>query len=345
MTQTAETPAPQTTALATRRSILMEVANRYGMEPQTFEQTLRETVVPKGCTREQFAAFLVVAREHDLNPLTKEIYAFPAKGGGIVPIVGVDGWIKLMNRHPQNDGIEFDEVHDDKGKLIATTAIVYRKDRTRPTRATEYLAECKRNTDPWNNQPHRMLRHRAMIQAARIAFGFAGIMDEEDFERASMIDVTPPPAPSRQQFTPASEPAAPPTEADERAADRMAEQYARTGAIQPIGEEGPELYEKESGRAPEAPESSPPGATGALPVGEREGTDSAAARVPPFPAGGDLAAVRATLAGIATFEGVNVWEETHAEAIKKLPAIRQKNVRQEITDRRAEINEADGVGK
>jgi phage recombination protein Bet len=340
MTQTAETPAPQTTALATRRSILMEVANRYGMEPQTFEQTLRETVVPKGCTREQFAAFLVVAREHDLNPLTKEIYAFPAKGGGIVPIVGVDGWIKLMNRHPQNDGIEFDEVHDDKGKLIATTAIVYRKDRTRPTRATEYLAECKRNTDPWNNQPHRMLRHRAMIQAARIAFGFAGIMDEEDFERASMIDVTPPPAPTRQQFAPAAEPAARPTEADERAADRMTERFAQTGDTR-AADEGED--EKELGPATEAPEQSPPGATSANPKAMREGRDSAA--TPPFPPGGDLDAVRATLAGIATNDAVNAWEEAHADAIKKLATIRMKNVRQAITDRRVEINEAEAGGQ
>ena len=86
-TTTEKQDSRQSTALveAPRRSVLIDMATRYGMEPAAFEQTLRNTVVPGSCTKEQFAAFLVVAREHDLNPLTKEIYAFPAKGGGITP--------------------------------------------------------------------------------------------------------------------------------------------------------------------------------------------------------------------------------------------------------------------
>jgi phage recombination protein Bet len=227
-TAPASQPGAAPAALPARRSVLFDVAARHGMEPQAFEATLRATVVPSGATREQFAAFLVVAREHDLNPLTKEIYAFPAKGGGIVPIVGVDGWVKMMNRHPQFDGIDFESERGADGKLVSTTAIVYRKDRTRPVRVTEYMAECARQTDPWKQSPSRMLRHRALIQGVRVAFGFAGIMDEEEFERGGMIDVTPPPAPTRAEFqTP--EPVRDPTPAEEEAADRAAAQFAQTG--------------------------------------------------------------------------------------------------------------------
>ena len=53
------------------------------------------------------------------------------------------------------------------------------KDRTRPVKVTEYLTECRRATDPWKMQ-HRMLRHKALIQGARLAFGFSGIHDEEE---------------------------------------------------------------------------------------------------------------------------------------------------------------------
>jgi hypothetical protein len=45
------------------------------------------------------------------------------------------------------------------------------------------MAECKRDTDTWKKWPARMLRHKAAIQAARYAFGFAGIYDLDEAER------------------------------------------------------------------------------------------------------------------------------------------------------------------
>ena len=38
-------------------------------------------------------------------------------------------------------------------------------------------------TGPWQSHPKRMLRHKAMIQCARLAFGFAGIYDKDEAER------------------------------------------------------------------------------------------------------------------------------------------------------------------
>ena len=44
--------------------------------------------------------------------------------------------------------------------------------------------ECKkRDVAPWKSHPRRMLRHKAMIQCARLAFGFAGIYDQDEAER------------------------------------------------------------------------------------------------------------------------------------------------------------------
>lgn len=192
---------------APRRSLLTEMATRYGMEPKVFADTLRATVVPKEASNEEFAAFLMVAREYELNPVLKEIYAFPKKGGGIQPIVSVDGWCNLINSHPQLDGIEFDD-HLTGDKVTAITCRIWRKDRDKPIVVTEYLAECQRQTDPWKQYPRRMLRHKALIQCARYAFGFAGIVDPDEAERmgvdtSSMRDISPrddgpplPPAPS-----------------------------------------------------------------------------------------------------------------------------------------------------
>jgi phage recombination protein Bet len=175
-----------TTELATSttqpRSVIRDMSERFGMEPQAFEAALRATVVPRDCSPAQFAAFLLVAKKYDLDPVTKQIYAFPSKGGGITPIVGIDGWLHLANSHPAFNGMEFED-HIEGGNLIAITCRVYRKDRDKPMCCTEYMSECKRNTDPWNKSPGRMLRHRATIQAIRYAFSFSGIVDEDEYGR------------------------------------------------------------------------------------------------------------------------------------------------------------------
>lgn len=163
-------------------SITASMAERYGMRPDAFEATLRATVFPSTGTREEFAAFLMIAKEYQLNPILREIYAYPKKGGGIQPIVSVDGWANLTNSHPAFDGLEFvDHLHG--GQVVSITCRIFRKDRARPIECTEYLAECHSGTEPWKRWPRRMLRHKAFVQAARYAFGFAGIVDQDEAER------------------------------------------------------------------------------------------------------------------------------------------------------------------
>lgn len=174
--------ADTSTLPAMRKSITETMANRFNMEAGPFEQTVRATCGAEKLTREQFAAFLLVAYEHGLNPITREIFAFPGKNG-IVPVVSVDGWLRIINTHPQMDGMELEEVFDDAKKLTAVTAKIYRKDRRLPIALTEYLSECDRGTDVWKKWPARMLRHKALIQCARYAFGFAGIYDQDEAER------------------------------------------------------------------------------------------------------------------------------------------------------------------
>lgn len=140
-------------------------------------ETLKATAFKGQVSDAQMTALLIVAQNYRLNPWTKEIYAFPDKNNGIVPVVGIDGWSRIINEHPQFDGIDFQ--FDDEG----CTCIIYRKDRTHPVKITEYMAECKRATGPWQSHPRRMLRHKAMIQCARVAFGFGGIFDQDEAER------------------------------------------------------------------------------------------------------------------------------------------------------------------
>lgn len=140
-------------------------------------ETLKATAFKGQVSDAQMTALMVVANQYALNPWTKEIYAFPDKNNGIVPVVGVDGWSRIINSHPQFDGIEFEQ--DEQ----SCTCIIFRKDRNRPIKVTEWMAECKRGTGPWQSHPKRMLRHKAMIQCARLAFGYGGIYDQDEAER------------------------------------------------------------------------------------------------------------------------------------------------------------------
>lgn len=171
------------------RTAMEAMALRLQVSPTTLQNTLRSTVFAACRTNEEFVALVVVSNEYRLNPLLKEIYAFPTKGGGIQAMVSVDGWIRMMNEHPAFDGIEFDYHNDENGKTEAIEAVVFRKDRSHPVKVIEYMDECKRGTDPWRTSPRRMLRHRALMQCARVAFGFSGIAAEGDVIEGDYTEV------------------------------------------------------------------------------------------------------------------------------------------------------------
>lgn len=198
-------------------SLINKFASRFSVDPGKLLTTLKETAfkVKDGTVSDhQMMALLVVADQYGLNPFTREIFAFPDKQNGIVPVVSVDGWSRIINEHQQLDGIEF--VYSDEkiepgalpGLKYAASAwiecVIYRKDRSRPTRAREYLEEVYRapfvgndrnsgktytKESAWQTHTRRFHRHKALIQCARIAFGFAGIYDEDEARR--IVDVTP----------------------------------------------------------------------------------------------------------------------------------------------------------
>ena len=217
-------------AIQTRPATLIErTAERFGVDANKLLQTMKMTCFkqppgrngapPIEVTNEQMMALLIVAEKYGLNPFTKEIYAFADKGG-IVPLVSIDGWLRLGNDRPELDGIEFEEgprtivqvyktEYDEKARKRVQVeaqafgpewvkATVYRKDRAHPLAVTEYLSECWMDTDPWRKSPTRMLRHRATIQALRIAFGFSGIADEDDGLRIVQGRETNEPQPQQQ---------------------------------------------------------------------------------------------------------------------------------------------------
>lgn len=163
---------------------LVSLAAKLDVSEDELKHVIVNTVMPsnKQPTKEQFVAFVSVANLYGLNPLVKEIYAFPTQGGGIQPIVSIDGWLKIINTHPDFDGMTFDDQRED-GKLVAVTCNIYKKGIKHPVQVTEYMEECAMGTAPWKKYPARMLRHKATIQCGRYAFGISGIIDPDEADR------------------------------------------------------------------------------------------------------------------------------------------------------------------
>lgn len=209
----AEQPRKRATA-GPERSVIVRLALKYGVDETKLFDTLKATAFrqPKArgnqpqveVSNEQMMALMVVSDQYDLNPFTREIYAFPDKNKGIVPIVSVDGWTRIINEHPDFDGVEFR--YSDKLVVHPTgehppafewiEVVIYHKRRSKPWVVREYFDECYRPpfqgsgdsgpytvNGPWQTHPKRFTRHKAWIQGGRLAFGFAGIHDEDEADR------------------------------------------------------------------------------------------------------------------------------------------------------------------
>ena len=172
--------------------LIKSVASELGVDQNTLHEVLSKSILPTGTKQEHLVAFLTIAKQFKLNPVTKEIWAFPDNKGGITTSISVDGYIKIMNNHPQFERIEFGREADEKGHPISFTARIYRKDRKYPTEVTEYFSDCFVETNKnWKKSPNKMLRWAAMKQCVRLCFGITGLGGEFD-ETGETIEPDPP---------------------------------------------------------------------------------------------------------------------------------------------------------
>lgn len=159
----------------TKANALQQMASRLNVEPARLLETLKSTVFAKA-NDEEVTALIIIANEYQLNPLLKEIYAFPSRGG-IMPMIGYDGWLAIANRHPEYDGYDHNEIFVGD-TFIGVESIFHRKDRSHPTKKAVYLEEFKMATEPWKQKPRHMCQIRSFCQGARIAFGVTGVYVE-----------------------------------------------------------------------------------------------------------------------------------------------------------------------
>lgn len=194
---------------AEQTNLIETMASRYGVDRQTLLSTLTRNafITPYGFnqhwepTQDQALSLLIMADQYNLNPLKKEIVAYPGRNGSIVPVVGIEGWFNIISSHPDVDGFVFktsESMTFPQDGLVKAPewmeVTFHRKNWAHPVTIREYLDEVYRppfvdpytgepNYGPWQKQTKRMLRHKTLIQVARIVLGLTGIYDQDEAER------------------------------------------------------------------------------------------------------------------------------------------------------------------
>jgi hypothetical protein len=169
--------------------IIERSVKRSGLEYAGFVKHLTQTALSRLCVWNEtdLKRLLIVAERLGLDPLNNEIYA--VQGGddpmsAAILVVSVNGWARILNANPAFDGMYFlesPETQDSIPQWIECT--IHRKDRKVPTSIREYLCEVKGEHGAWLTHPRRMLRHKAMVQCARICFGLVGVYDIDEAMR------------------------------------------------------------------------------------------------------------------------------------------------------------------
>lgn len=156
-----------------------QLSDQLGIENEELQAWIGEEALKQLVPSKTILHLLRKARQHQLDPLQEEIALIQYEDGWQV-FISVDGWIKIINRHPAFNGMCFTESPNNSQELpVWIECTIYRSDRAIPTTIREHLIEAQNASEIWKKMPRRMLRHKALQQCARLAMGIAFIEPRE----------------------------------------------------------------------------------------------------------------------------------------------------------------------
>jgi len=169
--------------------LIERALGRSGLSYDSFVRLLTQGAF-KGIavwTASDLDRLLIAAERYGLDPLSREIFMMQPNSdptSALLLVIGVDGWTHLINAHEQFEGVEFAESSElEHGVPSWVECTIYRRDRRVPLKLREYFCEARGEHLTWITHPRRMLRHKALVQCGRIAFGLTGVFDAEEAQR------------------------------------------------------------------------------------------------------------------------------------------------------------------
>jgi len=152
---------------------LQDLASRRKMSVDVYLDDLRASYMA-GLSEIQERKVIGDMASLDLCPFEGQVLVLQ-RSGKVETGVTLKGWMALAQRRGISSVDTEYQVMEDGD--VCCTGIVTVGDGT--FRRTEFLSECRRPTPIWKQMPKRMLGHRAVIQAIRMACGGAAPVAEE----------------------------------------------------------------------------------------------------------------------------------------------------------------------
>lgn len=167
----------------------------------TYEQLtiIRESICGKDFTDAEFLYFINVCKSKNLDPLSRQIYAFK-QNGKVVIIIAIDGFRSIAHSSGSCQGIEgpywFDkdgnekQVWTSKEPPLAAIVRVYKENWIKPVEGVVYWDEYNKGVGNWSKMPKVMLGKCAEAVAIRKAFPqqLSGVYSHEEIEVPSLQD-------------------------------------------------------------------------------------------------------------------------------------------------------------
>lgn len=237
--QATETPVLDTVIAATakRQGIVDGAAAMLGVEPKKLCNLLRNVWhtsqgQPPLTDAEMFIGLSMIAR-YELDPVAKEVYVTRGKKG-LMTIVGIDGWVKILHRTSYFNGFTQEKKYDG-GKVVSITTMIYSKTHDYPFPYEALMKEYMRVAgDVANILPVHMLGIFSLRHAARLFVPLSGICMEEEARFAEGRSEPHSTAQSLDQFVGADDPPPDPTPENPPAGDTEETAAAGTEADEQI---------------------------------------------------------------------------------------------------------------
>lgn len=168
---------------------LGEVAQARGMTAEAYADLLKTSVLANFNGAEAAKAVGDIFRTN-LDPLSDEII-FLRKGGSVTTAITYAGYTKIQRREGISQ-VATDYLTLEDGEVSCTATLGrYTELGLESFSRTEFLSECRRSTPVWKQMPKRMLGHRAIISATRLACGL-NLPSAEELQEVGFSEPLPP---------------------------------------------------------------------------------------------------------------------------------------------------------
>jgi len=212
--------APTGTAVEVHAAGALEQVTQRFTDEQL--EVMKRTIA-KGASDDEFVIFIALAERYQLDPFAKEIFCIKNERRPDDPaqiMTSRDGYLAIANRTKSYDGLQSDVIREGdsfertpeggvahgyaqtgRGKVVGAYALVYRKDRGRPTyffapwnEYGEPNVKPRQNHaekySPWFNYPSAMILKVAEAMALKRAFSISGLVGEEELDAEAAAEAS-----------------------------------------------------------------------------------------------------------------------------------------------------------